>query len=78
MLLIQYFSYPMEVKVDILTASEIQFPSVTLCNLNPIRADALRESQQFRPLVHYTDQIKNDDQLYNYMYSNFDQFCEFS
>lgn len=36
-LLDKYFSYPIEVKFDIISRSKMEFPSVTICNINPLR-----------------------------------------
>ena len=39
----RYFRYPVEVKIDIVSAREIEFPSVTVCNLNPLRRSAVED-----------------------------------
>ena len=66
----------MEVKMDILAARELDFPSVTVCNLNPIKSRELRKEPQFAPLLHFTDMIKDDDVLYDFYFENFDWICE--
>ncbi|KAL8568700.1 hypothetical protein ACOMHN_058429 [Nucella lapillus] len=63
-LLDKYFSYPMEVKIGMVAARELPFPSVTVCNLNPIRRKQAEDLPGFKPLGRYTDLIKNDDPLY--------------
>ncbi|CAG5120526.1 unnamed protein product, partial [Candidula unifasciata] len=48
-LLERYYSYPMEVKLDLKASRVLDFPSVTICNLNPIRLDSVKQDP-YRPL----------------------------
>ena len=75
-LLDKFFQYPIEVKLEIEAAKELAFPSVTVCNLNPIRSQKLNRDEQFESLKHFTDQIQNDDMLYDFYYDNSDWLCE--
>ncbi|XP_076465407.1 epithelial sodium channel subunit gamma-like [Babylonia areolata] len=75
-LLDKYFSYPLEVKLDLQAAKVLDFPSVTICNLNPLKKSAARDNPAFGPIVHYADQIDDDDMLYHYIYENLDSWLE--
>ncbi|GFO34209.1 amiloride-sensitive sodium channel subunit gamma [Plakobranchus ocellatus] len=48
-LLDRYFRYPIEVKLDLKASPELDFPSVTICNVNPILVSNL-ESEPFTRL----------------------------
>ena len=63
--------------MDILAARELDFPSVTVCNLNPIKRRELAQRPEFEPLMHYTDMISDDDVLYDFYYENYDWVCEY-
>ena len=64
--------------MDILAAREIEFPSVTVCNLNPIKKRELRDNPEFAPLLHFTEKIADDDVLYDFYYENIDWLCEYN
>ncbi|XP_048735212.2 degenerin unc-8-like [Ostrea edulis] len=59
----KYFSYPVEVKVELKSAAKLAFPSVTVCNRNPLKKCKLGESV-FAGLTD-TFNLKTDDTLYN-------------
>lgn len=61
-LLDKYFHYPIDVKLDLKISSELEFPSVTVCNMNPILKNKIRDLQ-FRDLQHYANRPKEDDLL---------------
>ncbi|XP_076443977.1 epithelial sodium channel subunit gamma-like [Babylonia areolata] len=69
-LLSTYLSYPMEVKIEMEAATQLEFPSVTVCNLNPLRLGQLHKPS-FRPLARVTSLLDNDDVLYHYYYNNY-------
>ena len=39
-----FFTWPVNVKVDMLSKRELLFPAVTICNMNPIKQSALEVS----------------------------------
>ncbi|XP_062572375.1 amiloride-sensitive sodium channel subunit gamma-like [Saccostrea cucullata] len=59
----KYFSYPVEVKIELKSAPKLAFPSVTVCNRNPLKKSKLRDSV-FSGLTQMFD-LKTDDTLYN-------------
>ncbi|KAK3768071.1 hypothetical protein RRG08_045889 [Elysia crispata] len=61
-LLERYFQYPIEVKLDLKAAPELDFPSVTICNLNPILEKHLQQ-ETFEDLVKYA-KPNTDDSLF--------------
>ncbi|KAK7496040.1 hypothetical protein BaRGS_00012741 [Batillaria attramentaria] len=69
-----YFQYPMEVKMDIEAARQLEFPSVTVCNMNPIKKQEVEHNPAFYPLKHFTDKIDDDDMLYDYYNTHWDHF----
>lgn len=62
-LLEKYFNYPVEVKIEIKSASKLDFPSVTVCNRNPLKRSKLTASV-FSKLSETFD-LKTDATLYN-------------
>lgn len=62
-LLDKYFSYPVEVKIELKSASKLAFPSVTICNRNPLKKSKLPGSV-FSRLKDMLD-LKTDTTLYN-------------
>ncbi|XP_038078279.1 amiloride-sensitive sodium channel subunit beta-like isoform X2 [Patiria miniata] len=50
-LVIKYYSYPINVNIEVRTPKKVQFPAVTWCNLNPIRKDALRDYADLNSLL---------------------------
>ncbi|XP_041368150.1 degenerin-like protein asic-1 [Gigantopelta aegis] len=43
----RYFRYPVEVKMDIVFAKELEFPSVTVCNMNPLKRSMTKYEPYF-------------------------------
>jgi len=41
---IKYFSYPVTVGISIEHAADLDFPAVTICNVNPVRASVFNGS----------------------------------
>ncbi|RUS89854.1 hypothetical protein EGW08_002384 [Elysia chlorotica] len=62
-LLDKYFQYPIEVKLDLKAAPELDFPSVTICNLNPILERHLNTEEIFNDLKEYSEP-DTDDSLF--------------
>ncbi|XP_052701236.1 degenerin unc-8-like [Crassostrea angulata] len=62
-LLDKYFSYPVEVKIELKSAPKLAFPSVTVCNRNPLKKSKLAGSV-FSRLRDKLD-LKTDTTLYN-------------
>lgn len=52
-LLERYFRYPIEVKLDLKAAPQLDFPSVTICNLNPILERHLK-NDPYKDLDQYS------------------------
>jgi len=42
----KYFSYPISVKLSVDHQQELAFPSVTVCNMSPIKKSSLKAAQQ--------------------------------
>ncbi|XP_059174117.1 amiloride-sensitive sodium channel subunit gamma-like [Physella acuta] len=61
-LLERYYSYPVEVKLDLKASVELEFPSVTICNLNPIRQSSARH-EPYKALEKFV-QPESDDILF--------------
>ncbi|XP_071102852.1 epithelial sodium channel subunit gamma-like [Haliotis cracherodii] len=68
-LLERYFNYPMEVKMDLVAAQEIEFPSVTVCNLNPLKQSKLME-MPYADLGSFM-QLESQDMLYTAFKDNY-------
>ena len=56
-------SYPVEVKVNLNAVSRLEFPSITICNLNPIRKDVVK-SGHFK-LIEDVLELDDTDMLYD-------------
>lgn len=41
---IKYFSYPTITEIEVPLAPELPFPTVTFCNLNPLRRSKIRDA----------------------------------
>ncbi|BFY97650.1 hypothetical protein BsWGS_00690 [Bradybaena similaris] len=50
----KYYKYPIEVKMDMKVSSSLEFPSVTICNLNPIIQEKVFY-KPYLPLKKYVD-----------------------
>ncbi|XP_041375089.1 degenerin-like protein asic-1 [Gigantopelta aegis] len=59
----RYFSYPVEVKMDLVSARELAFPSVTVCNLNPLK-HSKRHKVPFNEIQAFVE-IEYNDILYS-------------
>ncbi|XP_070548202.1 uncharacterized protein [Ptychodera flava] len=55
-LLEKYFNYDVDVEVNMLTATKLPFPSVTVCNTNRLRRSAVRDSV-YRELLVFDSQL---------------------
>lgn len=62
-LIINYMKHPSEVDIVLAFASELNFPSVTVCNLNPLRRGKLINSQYGEFFQNLKDD-GSDDILY--------------
>ncbi|KAK0046492.1 amiloride-sensitive sodium channel subunit beta [Biomphalaria pfeifferi] len=58
-LLDRFLAYPTEVKIELKAASELEFPSVTVCNLNPIRRNEIN-SEPFKVLAEFIEPVTSD------------------
>ena len=58
-----HFSYPVEVKIEVKAVPKLEFPSVTLCNLNPLKRDHMHEGP-FAYLHEYFE-LDDTDSLYD-------------
>ena len=65
----RYFSYPVEVKMDLVTARQLDFPSVTVCNLNPLKYSK-RHEQPFNEIQTFVD-VEYNDILYSQFQTNY-------
>ncbi|XP_046554137.1 acid-sensing ion channel 2-like [Haliotis rubra] len=68
-LLERYFNYPVEVKMDLVAAQELDFPSITVCNLNPLKKSKLHE-MPYRDLASFM-QLESQDKLYTAFKDNY-------
>ncbi|XP_033096439.1 acid-sensing ion channel 1A-like [Anneissia japonica] len=57
-LVAKYLTYPVDVQLDVKYKIELEFPAVTICNINPIRESLLRED----PDLKDTNLIEDSDQ----------------
>ncbi|XP_050401796.1 degenerin-like protein asic-1 [Patella vulgata] len=64
-LLDRYFSYPSDVKIEINSVTELDFPSVTVCNMNPVRSSALFSPPFDQMLSYRKDQFSEGNSLYD-------------
>ena len=48
--IIKYRTHPTETNVAFNTSTELKFPAVTICNLNPVRLSALMENEALSSL----------------------------
>lgn len=39
----KYFSYPVNVEMTIQHSNDLEFPSITICNMNPVKKSKLQE-----------------------------------
>ncbi|CAH1796191.1 unnamed protein product [Owenia fusiformis] len=62
-LVTKYFTYPSEVKLDMIYEPELELPSVTICNLNPIRRSKLFHNEKFEMFATNSD-TDEEDELY--------------
>ncbi|KAK6179325.1 hypothetical protein SNE40_011713 [Patella caerulea] len=75
-LLDRYFKYPSDVKIEINSVTELDFPSVTVCNMNPVRSSAL-VSPPFNQMLNYRkEQFSEDNSLYEAARHMFSQTME--
>lgn len=63
-LLEKYFNYPVDVKIELNSAPRLDFPSVTICNRNPLRKSMIASSP-FSAMENDFLKVKRDDSLYN-------------
>ncbi|XP_021348423.1 acid-sensing ion channel 1-like isoform X2 [Mizuhopecten yessoensis] len=66
-LLEKYFKYPVDVKIELVSVAKIEFPSVTICNRNPLRKSIIKNSP-FRTMEDDFLKVKQDDSLYDKAY----------
>ena len=68
------FSWPIEVKIEVTAVSKLDFPSVTICNLNPLR----RSKQHMGPFAALSDvfEIDDTDTLYDDFISDLEERWE--
>jgi len=59
-LISEYFSYPVDVKVKMKYVEDIEFPAIVVCNMNPLRKQALKEVVNVGQI---TVSIYSDDSL---------------
>ena len=57
------FSYPVEVKIEMKAVPKLEFPSVTICNLNPLKKDHMHDGP-FALLRDYFE-LDDTDSLYD-------------
>ncbi|XP_033750683.1 LOW QUALITY PROTEIN: acid-sensing ion channel 1-like [Pecten maximus] len=62
-LLDKYFKYPVDVKIELISSPTMEFPSVTICNRNPLRKSMIDYSP-FRTMQDDFLKVKQDDRLY--------------
>jgi len=41
-ILMIFFDYPVAVSIEILNKKELIYPAVTICNMNPVKASAMK------------------------------------
>ncbi|XP_045167548.2 amiloride-sensitive sodium channel subunit alpha-like [Mercenaria mercenaria] len=59
----KYFSYPVEVKIEVEAVPNLMFPSVTICNLNPLKR-SMMDRGPFKNISHYF-KLDDNDLLYD-------------
>lgn len=62
-LFLKYYSYPVEVKLEVKATSNLEFPSVTICNVNPLRKSQM-SGDAFVNVSKYF-QLDDTDMLYD-------------
>ncbi|XP_069137183.1 amiloride-sensitive sodium channel subunit beta-2-like [Argopecten irradians] len=63
-LLDKYFKHPVDVKIELVSSTPMEFPSVTICNRNPLRRSMIDQSP-FRTMQDDFLKVKRDDSLYD-------------
>ncbi|XP_060066508.1 acid-sensing ion channel 1-like [Ylistrum balloti] len=63
----KYFKYPVDVKIELVSSTKMDFPSVTICNRNPLRNSMIAYSP-FRTMQDDFLKVKQDDSLYEMAY----------
>ena len=46
-----YFSYPTNINIDVLTWKQIDFPAITVCNINPLRKSYVLRDRRYRNIA---------------------------
>lgn len=59
----KYFAYPVEVKIELIAKQKMDFPSVTVCNRNPVRKSKMKTSPFYA--VKDVFEMKQDKWLYD-------------
>ena len=44
----KYYSYPTSSTFSVVSGSQLEFPAVTICNMNPVRGSMMNETVQVR------------------------------
>lgn len=61
----KYLSYPYEVKIELKSSQKMEFPSVTVCNRNPIRRSRFENSPFNAPEFKGLFEVWQNSQLYD-------------
>lgn len=63
-LLDKFFSYPIEVKFDIISSSKMEFPSVTICNINPLKNKKLKRGAFENVTEYFEHKCDEEEKMY--------------
>lgn len=67
----KYFEYPVEVKIDMISLPKMEFPSVTICNRNPLKKSKVKGSPFENIENHFV--IERDESMYDKALERFKQ-----
>ncbi|KAJ8304243.1 hypothetical protein KUTeg_017826 [Tegillarca granosa] len=62
-LLEKFFNYPVDVKIEMVSVPRMEFPSVTICNRNPLKKSKVKDSPFME--VWKSFEIKEDNSMYD-------------
>ncbi|XP_064620615.1 amiloride-sensitive sodium channel subunit alpha-like [Lineus longissimus] len=59
-----YFNYPSEVNIKLMISPTLDFPAITICNMNPIRLNQLMKHEEILKMIGVEDIDKQKNMMY--------------